>query len=843
MGNDMELLAVAKDARSIDIKLSAVLALTGEDALRQAEREFRTHDRRVHRAVKERYKTQVERREMRVRADELIQAADALLGAPLIPANRLVELDHAWGELNNSLLEDEQKSKFSELQQSLAKLLRERSDARRSVSRWIADARRVREHLGASRDGLANSAIEPREHIAALAAVTAEAAATLAAIPKSSDVTAADAAIIATLDQALQAAVQDSVQIEARLMVLDDLQHGIPQQEAVPEEGDPAAHAAIVESPIQRWQALPPIADQGVEKSLNARFEAWQRILQDAQRKRQADRRQQVDTSGKAAHQTRIEALLKAVCSAEEALAAGHLADALKHMPAQIGDADPALRDRIESLQAEVARLKGWQHWGGKRVRDDLVEEAETLARSLVTAGESGATKLPIKQIEKSIEQLRARWKQLDQVGGTNNKELWQRFDGALKTAYIPVAAHLTRLNEARLENLAVRESLLDVLDAQNVISDSSAAVPDWKEVARALAHFQTEWRKLGPLQHTVPHKRQDALTKRMKSSVARLEEPLREIQRSAKSEREQFIVRARALSQKAQDRDLIAKIRELQAQWQLHAKSKPLPRAVENALWADFKAATSAAMNLREEAINTRTAQLDANQATREALILRLQAVAQDATAAEIKRILAEVDSEWHKAGEAPRNQAIRLEARFRDARDKVQKSLAGSALRKWNGTCDALVGKLALCEEIEALPLAAPADVSEIEARWADLPALPSHWEQVLQERFKASVEKARGKEIATATDTLDDLLLQLESSLEIPSPAAYQAARRTLKLQWMKDAMEGRRSVSPALVDIHKMTAAVFGCMHYSVEQRHRLEAIIDLLRKSVPEGMGR
>src|ERR1017187_4875900 len=68
MGNDMELLALAKDAPSIDIKLSAVLALAGEDALRQAEREFRTHDRRVHRVVKYRYKTQVEQRETRARA-------------------------------------------------------------------------------------------------------------------------------------------------------------------------------------------------------------------------------------------------------------------------------------------------------------------------------------------------------------------------------------------------------------------------------------------------------------------------------------------------------------------------------------------------------------------------------------------------------------------------------------------------------------------------------------------------------------------------------------------------------------------------------------------------------
>ena len=853
MGNDMELLALAKDAPAIDIKLAAVLALTGEDALRQAEREFRTHDRRVHRAVKDRYKTQIEQRETRVRADELIQTAAALVDEPEIPANRLVELDQAWRVLDASLLEEAQTTKFSELQQYLSKLLRERSEARRSVSRWVADSRRVLERLNASHAELANAAIRPYELLGGLAAACEEARATLAAIPAASDVTTADSDIIAILDQALQTALQDAAPIETRLRVLDELQLGAQQQESPLKDGESTVPAAIIESFIQRWQALEPVADRGIENALNARFEAWQRIQHDEQRKRQTDKRQLADASDKAAYQARNQDLMKAVSSAEAALAGGHLADALKQMPAlsaasENGEAVPALQARIEKLQAEIARLKGWQHWGGKRVRDDLVEEAETLARSTTAAGESTPGKLPIKQLEKYIEQLRERWKQLDQQGGANSRVLWQRFDSALKAAYVPVAAHYTRLNEARLENLAVRESLLDALDAQNIANDDSGTAPDWKEIARALDHFQTEWRKLGPLQHTVPHKSQAALAERMKSSVARLEIPLREVRNGAKAEREQFIVRARALSQNAQDRDVITKVRELQTQWQQHAKSQPLPRAVENAMWTDFRTAISAAMDQREEAFNARNAQLEANKVAREALLARLQAVGQDAPAAEIKRILAEVDSEWRKAGEAPRNQAAKLESRYRDARDKVQQYLANSAQRKWNVTCDALVGKLALCDEIEALTLAAPADVSAIETRWAVLPALPLRWEQVLQGRFKSSVEKAGDdnaprQETATISNTLNDLLLQLESALDIPSPAAFQAARRTLKLLWMKDAMEGRRSASPASMDINKMTAEVFGCMHCDVEQRHRLEAIIAVLRKSGPGDLGR
>lgn len=852
MGNDLELLALAKDAPSIDIKLAAVLALTGEDALRQAEREFRTHDRRVHRAVKDRYKTQVERREMRVRAEELIQTAQALLGAPVIPANRLVELDQAWRALDAGLLEAAQKTRFDDVQQGLAKLLRERSEAKRSVSRWIIDARQALARLNASRDGLATPALAPRELLAALTAANEEARAILAALPASPGVTTPDAALIASLDQALQAALQDAAPIEARLMLLDDLQQGSAAQKQPLEEG--AVPAAIAQAPIQRWQALAAIADQRAGTALNTRFDAWRRHQDDEKNKRRNDQRQRADASDKAAQQARMQPLMQALARAEEALAAGHLAAALKQMPAlqaaaENGGAGAALLARIGRLQAEIARLKGWQHWGGGQARDDLVNAAEALAASVVASSEASPAKVPINQIEKSIEQLRARWKQLDQLGGANSKALWQRFDGALKTAYVPVSAHLTRLSEARLENLAQRESLLNTLDAQNVNSDDSATAPDWKEIARVLAHFQAEWRKLGPLQHTVPHKRQAALRERLKASLARLEEPLREVQQRAKAEREQFIVRARALSEQSQDRDTVAKVRELQAQWQQHAKLLPLPRAVENALWAAFRAATEAVMSRREEALKARNTQQEANLAAREALIVNLQDIAEDAPAAEIKRILATVESEWHKAGSVPANLAAKLDSRFRAARDKARQYLAGSALRKWHGSCDALADKLALCAALEVLTMsspAAPVELAAIEARWAVLPALPSCWEPVLQARFKAGVEHAAGQGAPqqrdeAASGRLDDLLLQLETALDIASPAAFQAARRSLKLLWMKAAMEERRATSSAPVDVNKTSAAVFGCTHYNAEQRQRLDAILVALRQSLPEGL--
>ena len=60
--DDAALLDIAKQAPHIDVKCAAIAALTGEATLKAAEREFRTHDRRVHRAAKQRHEAAVAQR-------------------------------------------------------------------------------------------------------------------------------------------------------------------------------------------------------------------------------------------------------------------------------------------------------------------------------------------------------------------------------------------------------------------------------------------------------------------------------------------------------------------------------------------------------------------------------------------------------------------------------------------------------------------------------------------------------------------------------------------------------------------------------------------------------------
>jgi DNA repair protein SbcC/Rad50 len=784
LGDDAALLALAREAPLVDIKQAAVLALAGEDALKSAEREFRNGNQRVHRVAKQRYQAVVTQRESREQASRLIESAAILVHESTVPANRLVELDQAWKALDSALLDERQCTEYARLSAQLSGQLRERGEQRQALSRWSEKAQATLAQLKAT-----CAAVEAGEDSLAGLAVAMEAA----QAARSEKPAATDAG--AALDSALHETLQEAAEITARRAAEAELRRNAPVPEAAPVPAEPEA------KPAKKV------------KSVEAKVPAPE-----------------------------LPGLVEA---AESALAGGHLADTRTHLvaiEAALGNgAKTPLQGRIDALQAEYARLRGWQHWGGGRVRDDLVDEAEALARAVGDADGTPVAKLPIKQHADAIEQLRERWKELDRLGAAGGKALWPRFDTALKAAYVPVAAQQAKLKAARQENLAARQQLIAGLDAMSVGDMQNSEAPDWRELARALEQFESDWRKLGPVEHTVPHKARDALLARRATSVARLEAPLQEARRTAQAEREKFVARAKALAADPRARDALAKVRELQSEWQQHAKALPLSRGVENALWTEFRAATDALFKQRDAEHSARETEWKAGQATREALIARLVELNLDTAPAEIERTIATVDREWRSAGEAPRSEAGRLEEKFRQARAAASQLVVQRKQRAWHVTCDALLAKLALCEsaenpveaEAEAVPSAA-----DSEARWLAQPALPPAWEQALHDRFQAGLAKSASREVSPAHESFNTCLLQIEAALEIASPAAFQAARRDLKLRAMKDALEGRQPARANRVDVEKLIASALGQRASDPVQQQRLRSVVEALRAAPP-----
>ena len=879
-GDDTALLAVAESAAPLEIKLAAVEALSGEASLKLAERRLRNQERRVHRLAKQRLGDIVGRRETAAQAAMLLDSAHALLAEEQVPVNRLVELDHAWQALNPQHLEPATQQQFAKLLAQITDTTRERGELALRIKRWSVDARQALLDLQAvAREAAAGT--QPRDLMAPLreAAQT-----TLGAAPES--------AVCAELRDTFARALQASQALEERLALLDEVlalpaeaPRAAPLQTAPLQmaAAGPAVAATAVDAPpaaepspetpaleiapelaaetaaapeaapaetqpptldaLARWQALPPLEDPGHTQVLAQRFEAWQQSRQQAVAQARHERRTQQRAVAKehqrAERTAQLDSLAGLLEKAETALDGGHLAETHQHLVAidemlHGGASDAALRARIDSVQARYAQLKGWQHWAGGLARDELTQQAEALAAVAGGPPEARTVKLSIKQQAEVIQDMRNRWKELDHLGGATSRALWQRFDTALKAAYEPVAAHLKVLQDQREQNLLARRALVQTL--------GEAALPDpeqnpgndpsrWRPVAEALEHHLTEWRKLGPVEHTVPRKAQPALLTQWEAAVQRLQGPLQQARQAAQVARQALVARARELAAQAAagtaGRDTVPQVRELQATWQQQAKSLPLQRGVENALWADFKGAIDSIFAARDAAFNARDAEFKAYAAERQTLIQRLEELAPDTPEAQLKRALSELQGLWQRCGPAPRAEAAALDDRWQRALTAAKGHLNQSALQRWQTACDALQTKRTLGAEWAA----SAGDADERQAHWAALPTLPPAWEEALRQRAGLAPAGAP----ALASVALDQCLLHLEAAWNLPSPPAHEDARRAMKLQAMKAAMESRRSPAQAPRTPDELWADLLRQAALSEEQEARFGALLLAVRR--------
>jgi len=179
-------------------------------------------------------------------------------------------------------------------------------------------------------------------------------------------------------------------------------------------------------------------------------------------------------------------------------------------------------------------------------------------------------------------------------------------------------------------------------------------------------------------------------------------------------------------------------------------------------------------------------------------------------------------VDRQWDRAGDVPRQEVGRLDAAYRRARDAALSHLAASAQRSWQATMDALVARRDLCERRERSGVDA-----DLEAAWQALAPLPAVWDRALGARWSGATPVAEAPMV-------DDWLLQVEMALDMPSPEAYQSARREWKLRAMKAALESRQVTPAEAVHVDDGLARLLAHPALMPVQRERFDAIVAVLR---------
>ena len=822
--DDAALLQLAHQMPGVDLKLTAIEALTHEDSFRRAMREFGDQDKRLYRAARSGWQAASGKRKTAVEANALIASARGLLEQELVPVNRVVELDRAWAALDAGWVDQELAAEFAALSAQLGTRVRASGEEERAITRWLPAVDSAIGKLRASLPGVAQGDLPP----AATEAFAAAVLELLTGVPGAGDTRCNEKTDAANRALALASSVAQRAEFLQSLPRLGGI-----------DEADEKAK-------IDQWRAIPEVSDVELQSVLALRFADWRNACLEV-RQQEQDARHAREREEKAEQKKEhLSAIERDVAAAEAAHAAGQVAELTRLMTEidhalKRGPVNAALTRRIESLHREQLRLRDWQRWSGRQGREQLVDEAKALA-------EAAAGKIAIKAHSEAIEKLRQRWKDLDKLGGATNQTLWLAFDGALKAAYVPVAAHLDKLKAARDENLAARNQIIDGLAqaaakyfpvVQEGVTPAPDAKPDWRALARALEEAQVAWRKLGPVEHTVPRAAQTgekAVATRYAAAAQVLEAPLQEAWREAIRQREALIAAAKNLVG-SQARDTIDKVRGLQGQWQAQAKALALPRRDENTLWANFKAATDAIFAERDAARAARETESSAQIKAREEIIERLATQTAGNDAQQIRRAMAEAETAWRAAATVPKPQAVKLDARYRAARDAATRRMGELATQASQARFDALIAALELCREREG----SGAEAADLDVRWDAVEHLPEAWKKRLDGRFRGTESQAgagstpASKSGAKAAESLPDLLLNLEAACGMESPDEFSAARQRLKLLQLKSAMEARRPVVTTREDIERWLLDAAATPNPDDVSRERLAKIIAAVRR--------
>jgi hypothetical protein len=438
----------------------------------------------------------------------------------------------------------------------------------------------------------------------------------------------------------------------------------------------------------------------------------------------------------------------------------------------------PAQNDHLTHVRAELKRLGDWARWGGNVSREELVKAVEDLA---------GQT-MPMSELAKKVGSMRDRWKALDAVSGHAPKSLWERFDAACTSAYAPAAAHFKQLADERHANAAKAEAL--IAETRSLAESVATDGADLKNVAAAGQRLRQMWTRLG----TIDRKEKRKLDHTFDKVLAQMLAPLSEQRKVEAAKREELIAEAEALE--PSERHTLDKLRRLQERWQEQAKSLPLERKVEQALWQRFRAACDAIFAKRKETAHAADHERKAHLHAREAICHELEEATfsgdDKAQLAAIAKVLKDAANAWNAAGVVPRASEARINQRYHNAVGKVQAQADAIKRRAGAAQANALRDKLRLNQalENEVASDGAAIDAAEWQAKWAALPSLGNDYERALQGRFNAALDAVNGKRSDYAAQLernrakLLDEVLRLEIVAGVDSGAEF--ARERLKMQ---------------------------------------------------------
>lgn len=802
--NEAEAVAFVLDCEFPEARLRAAERLQSAEAWEKVHQAMRNVDRRLSKLAQAHLQALSAKTEQERRARQCISQALTLLQSNPLMANQVAQLDRLWESLGE--VEPQIAEEFQTHRAQLTERLQMQAALQRSVLDATTHLRELKMHLeildlDATRATFESIASEMQEKLSQPEAQ---------ALPRN---------VLTDLEAGLEEMHM--------LLQFGEQQRSVQQQrEQLLEQWQAAAPGSLDRVQMeQAWAALGSLPRDDASLLMQQRFD------------------QVIDSLGTVVHK---ELPIKKIAPSvdpevldtwrakldelEQALEAGSLHAAseadkvLRSLEAAGKAGSHAQMAKWNKLHGDLQHLQGWARWGGKISREELIKAAVTLAQDKYAPAE----------LAKRVGTLREQWKSLDTTSGPANRELWATFDNACTTAYAPAAAHFKKLAEERQHNQEKAEKLVAEVLAfaqKSGCTQPDTASVDWKAVAAFCTRTEQTWRQFG----NMDRKAKKRLDQEFADVMQALRQPLADRQRGGVEQRVALIDAVTALS--LTDRRALEQLQKLQEQWQEQARSLPLERKEEQALWTRFRAACDEFFAQRKVQAAQADAERKGHLKQKEAICQHLEELDVQIPVAEANKAMRDAKDAWGKIGVVPRAVEDKIEARFRNACLLIQQRINESRKQAEESESQSLARAIGRCRDAERAYLGgASFDESMLLVKSGD--AKLGNYEKLLQARMTklhAAWERndpAYRAQLQKNRDVLRKEILRAEIQLGLDSPADLARERMQLQVEILQASLKAGRQIDKAAI-LQTLCSSAAEIADADVS---RLEKLVMLLRKS-------
>ncbi|MDX1634849.1 MAG: DUF349 domain-containing protein [Marinobacter sp.] len=600
-----QLETLALEGKTAELRLQAAAALSDRDALQRLNKAAKGRDKGVYQVVRQKLQQirdqEAEQARRAEQVEELVRQAreQAVTENTQLYQAKLDNLLKHWREVEdhassaqttdflNAVRQCRERVHAMEFEAQQHRLHASKADERSQTLRLLEDT-------------LQQLKAQPEEHLASLAS--------LDALQKTQENRWLEATRNTEVEKSEQRSYETLMQgLRAYIVAVQRFSHHLGQLETL-------LGAADSDTPPDNWHSQASALVEVLDWPDGFSQPAALARLRKAVGERTTAPAANVSTEQQRAHAQSLEDTLARLEAALEARQLKESRQLFKQAQQQLRALDSRhsrpFQARFQLLNAQLRELQDWQGFATQPKQVELCERMEYLAEQPMD---------PEVKAEK-IKELQHEWREL---GGSSDRDLWQRFKQASDRAYEPCKAYFSAKSGLKQANLDKREAICEEL--AHFVANTDWSSVDWKAVEHIHRVARDEWKAAWP----VDFRDNRPLQKRFDELLKQVEAPLNAEREKNEAAKQAIVERAQALVDHEPLSEAMNQAKDLQNQWKAIGVTR---HRQDRKLWQAFRAACDQIFGRRDEARQAQQEQAREADQKLEVLLARTAAAAEAA-------------------------------------------------------------------------------------------------------------------------------------------------------------------------------------------------------------------